>query len=128
MGNGKSLDRISSPDGADVDHFSPWARYPDNGIDNLAIANRRCNGNKREFLVSRGLDTRVKEWVARFDKGGRLSSDLKAIAEQQSWEQRSERTIRAHAPHSAICGLFSAPLVDLPGRDRSVSVWSPVDT
>ncbi len=29
---------------AEVDHFIPWARYPDNGIDNLVVADIRCNG------------------------------------------------------------------------------------
>jgi hypothetical protein len=64
-----------------MDHFIPWA-YPDNGIDNLVIADRRCNGYKREFLAA---STHVKQWVERFDTGASLRSDLKTIAEQ-SWQ------------------------------------------
>ena len=30
----------------EVDHFIPWARYPDNGLDNLVVAHDRCtNGS-----------------------------------------------------------------------------------
>ncbi len=30
----------------EIDHFIPWARYPDNGLDNLVAAHRGCNGKK----------------------------------------------------------------------------------
>jgi hypothetical protein len=35
-----------------VDHFIPWARYPDNGIANLVVAHSACNGSKSDFLAS----------------------------------------------------------------------------
>jgi hypothetical protein len=25
------------------DHFIPWSRHPDNGIENLVVTDRRCN-------------------------------------------------------------------------------------
>ena len=62
-------DRISSPDRGEVDHFIPWARYPDNGIHNFVVADPRCNANKREFLAA---SAHVKQWVARFNVDGRL--------------------------------------------------------
>jgi 5-methylcytosine-specific restriction endonuclease McrA len=34
--------------GAEVDHFLPWSRFADDGIDNLVAAHPRCNGNKRD--------------------------------------------------------------------------------
>jgi 5-methylcytosine-specific restriction endonuclease McrA len=83
-------DRVSSPDGAEVDHFIPWARYPDNGIHNFVVADPRCNANKRDFLAA---SAHVKQWVERFDVSGTLWSDLKTIADQAMWEQHSERTI-----------------------------------
>jgi diadenosine tetraphosphate (Ap4A) HIT family hydrolase/5-methylcytosine-specific restriction endonuclease McrA len=83
-------DRISSPDGCEVDHFIPWARYPDNGIHNFVVADPRCNGNKRDFLAA---SAHVQRWAARFDTNAKLCSDLKAIGEQQLWEQHPERTI-----------------------------------
>ena len=83
-------DRISSPDGGEVDHFIPWARYPDNGIHNFVVADTRCNGNKRDFLAA---SYHVKRWVTRFDLGESLWSDLKMIAERELWEQQPARTI-----------------------------------
>jgi hypothetical protein len=83
-------DRVASPEGSEVDHFIPWARYPDNGIHNFVVADARCNANKRDFLAG---SSHVAKWVKRFDSDETLSSDLRTIAEQQSWEQHSERTI-----------------------------------
>ncbi len=37
---------------AEVDHFVPWARYPNNAIENLVVAHERCNGYKRDFLAA----------------------------------------------------------------------------
>jgi hypothetical protein len=39
---------------SEVDHFIPWARYPDDGIENLVLADAGCNGAKRDFLWLRG--------------------------------------------------------------------------
>jgi hypothetical protein len=52
--------RIAGP--ADVDHFIPWARHPDNGIENLVVADPRCNGNKRDFLAA---GEHVERWTQR---------------------------------------------------------------
>src|SRR5215204_6346097 len=35
---------------SDVDHFLPWARVPNNNLENLVVAHSRCNAAKREFL------------------------------------------------------------------------------
>jgi hypothetical protein len=96
------LDRITSPDSGEVDHFIPWARYPDNDIHNFVAADSRCNGNKRDFLAA---SAHVKNWVTRFDIGGSLSLDLKTIAEGELWEQHPERTI----------GVARATYLHLPG-------------
>lgn len=45
--------------GAEVDHFIPWSRHPDDGLDNLVLADRRCNGYKRDFLAA---GPHVKRW------------------------------------------------------------------
>ncbi|MCK6570750.1 hypothetical protein L6V77_06490 [Myxococcota bacterium] len=34
-----------------VDHFLPWARFPDNGLANLVVADARCNGQKSDRLA-----------------------------------------------------------------------------
>jgi hypothetical protein len=35
-----------------VDHFIPWSRHADDGLDNLVAADARCNGQKRDFLAA----------------------------------------------------------------------------
>lgn len=37
---------------ADVDHFIPWSRYPDDGLDNLVAAHPKCNNSERDFLAA----------------------------------------------------------------------------
>jgi hypothetical protein len=70
----------------EVDHFLPWSRHADNGIENLVVADARCNGWKRDFLASAA---HVEHWVER----ARLREvDLTAIAVRAQWEQHSERT------------------------------------
>ncbi len=44
-------DRIP-PNATQVDHFLPWVRHPDNGLDNLVAAHARCNNNKRDSFAS----------------------------------------------------------------------------
>ena len=35
--------RVVDPGKGHVDHFIPWARYPDNGIESLVVADVTCN-------------------------------------------------------------------------------------
>ena len=51
--------------GAEVDHFIPWSRYPDDGLDNLVVADRRCNAQKRDFLAA---TRNAERWRARLDE------------------------------------------------------------
>jgi hypothetical protein len=37
---------------ADVDHFIPRSRYPDDGLDNLVAAQPKCSNSKRDFLAA----------------------------------------------------------------------------
>jgi 5-methylcytosine-specific restriction endonuclease McrA len=73
---------------AEVDHFIPWARHPDNGIENLVITDWRCNHDKRDFLPAGDY---VRRWkIERFERN---TSALAQIAERASWDQHPERTI-----------------------------------
>jgi len=75
---------------ADVDHFIPWSRYPDDGLDNLVAAHPACNNNKRDFLASA---EHVEHWVARAQD---RRNDIDSIATDVAW-QRDERRSRAVA-------------------------------
>jgi hypothetical protein len=74
---------------AEVDHFIPWARRPDNGIHNLVVADRRCNGSKRDFLAA---PAHVGSWMER--NRGR-AAELDMVASEIRWESHLERTLGA---------------------------------
>jgi 5-methylcytosine-specific restriction endonuclease McrA len=65
-----------------IDHFVPWARYPDNGIENLVVAHEKCNSHKSDHLAA--VD-HVERWVARMTASER---DLADIAQREAWERR----------------------------------------
>ena len=71
----------------DVDHFVPWVRYPDNGIENLVASDRRCNGAKCDHLASA---SHVEHWLGRIESA---KSDLAEIASRARWERRPDRTL-----------------------------------
>jgi 5-methylcytosine-specific restriction endonuclease McrA len=66
-----------------VDHFLPWARYPNNAIENLVAADEACNGSKRDFLAA---TDHVERWRSRPPRG------LAEIARARQWESAGERT------------------------------------
>lgn len=70
----------------EVDHFIPWARHPDNGLDNLVIAHAPCNNAKRDFLAA-------AEHVERWAERTRLSEKaLGDIAKRHEWARDPQRT------------------------------------
>ncbi len=72
---------------ADVDHFIPWSRYPDNGIENLVVADRRCNGAKRNFLAA---GEHVRRWR---ERNIEMGHELLGIAAGRKWESHAEETL-----------------------------------
>lgn len=73
-------------DRCEVDHFLPWARHPDNGLDNLVVAHSRCNQYKSDFLAAA---EHVERWVERNDEHERA---LGEIARDRGWERDVART------------------------------------
>jgi hypothetical protein len=73
----------------EVDHFIPWARHPDNGLDNLVAADSRCNNAKRAFLASAD---HVERWVARFSTPP-LAQGLADIADARRWPREPDKTL-----------------------------------
>jgi len=71
----------------DVDHFIPWARYPDNGIENLVVAHEHCNRAKRDFLVA---PRHLANWRTR---NAREEQTLFGIAEHLRWERHPTETL-----------------------------------
>src|SRR5262245_46020890 len=57
---------VREPARAEVDHFIPWSRYPDDGLDNLVVADTGCNGFKSGSLAAA---EHVARWARRFAQG-----------------------------------------------------------
>jgi 5-methylcytosine-specific restriction endonuclease McrA len=74
---------------SEVDHFIPWARYPDDGLDNLVVADRRCNGDKRAFLAA---VSHLARWAPRAEPETPESQRLQEIAQRHGWARNSDRT------------------------------------
>jgi hypothetical protein len=77
------------PPDAEVDHFIPWARHPDNGVDNLVVADIRCNAAKRDFLAA---EEHVRKWRKRNDTA---AVALASLARDAAWESHPEQTLGA---------------------------------
>ena len=73
-----------------VDHFIPWSRYADNGIENLALACVGCNNSKRNYLAAA---KHVERWSRRFDRESDEAVMLGEIAEAIVWERHPARTL-----------------------------------
>jgi diadenosine tetraphosphate (Ap4A) HIT family hydrolase len=105
---------------AEVDHFIPWARYADNGVDNLVIADPRCNGSKRDFLAS---SEHVERWAHRFTAGDNpVREQLAEIAQRAGFDRHPEqtlnvaRTIYSRLPDEVRLWLRSAEFVPIAGQ------------
>lgn len=76
-------------DGAQVDHFIPWARFPDNGLENLVLSHERCNNWKRDFLAA---DGHLERWR---ERNVRESGALGQAAAERRWETHPADTLGA---------------------------------
>lgn len=72
-----------------VDHFLPWARYPDDGIHNLVATHRRCNTSKGAALAT---PSHVEAWSARFHRSD-VRECLERVAAKRRWPAHAERTL-----------------------------------
>ncbi len=81
---------VVDPAKGQVNHFIPWARYPDSGIDNLVIADNTCNGYKGSSLAA---GTHVVRWSARFSSAASEAAQLRELAAHSGWEQHKDRTL-----------------------------------
>jgi hypothetical protein len=69
----------------DVDHFIPWARHPDNGLDNLVPTHPNCNRAKLDFLAA---ERHIERWRERTE-----DVRLVSLAEEQSWDRSADTTV-----------------------------------
>lgn len=84
----------------EVDHFIPWSRFPEDGLDNLVMAHRSCNGAKRDHLAYEG---HLERWL------GRDADVLSELAEVSDWTvagARLDGATRALYLHFPATGLL----------------------
>ena len=73
-----------------MDHFVPWARHPNNAIENLVVSHERCNGYKRDFLAAA---EHVAAWRRRLESDSEIAHQLVQLAEEKAWEQGQDRSL-----------------------------------
>lgn len=72
---------------AEVDHFIPWARRPDNSLHNLVAAHPQCNNAKRDFLAAgRHLERWRNRSVLR-------EQELQSVGAELQWGVGDERVL-----------------------------------
>jgi len=71
----------------DVDHFIPWARYADNGLDNLVPAHPKCNNQKRDFIAA---EDHLERWTGRIEL---RDVELTKIAGECFWFRDPHRSV-----------------------------------
>jgi hypothetical protein len=81
---------VVDPRNGHVDHFIPWARYPDNGIENLVVADVACNGDKGSSLAA---GEHVTRWATRLSSAERAASQLAELAARTDWDRHAQRTV-----------------------------------
>ena len=71
----------------EIDHFVPWSRSGDDGLDNLVAACRRCNNDKRATLPA------AKHLDALLRRNALWDRDLASIATERQWPRNRPRTL-----------------------------------
>jgi 5-methylcytosine-specific restriction endonuclease McrA len=75
-----------------VDHFIPWSRYRDNGLENLVFTDGACNVQKHAYLA--GIE-HLERWLERFSPDSPIAKTIADIGAQFHWERQPQRTYGA---------------------------------
>jgi hypothetical protein len=75
-----------------VDHFLPWARVPNDNLENLVVTHPACNGAKRDFLPA---ISHVRRWRPRCDPKGDAGSAIAEISATRQWPSDPRATLGA---------------------------------
>ena len=82
--------RIQEPPQSQVDHFVPWSRYPDDGLDNLVVADTRCNAFESSSLAA---TEHVVRWAQRFAEDSSAYVQLDDLAQRAAWDRHAVRSL-----------------------------------
>lgn len=70
-----------------IDHFIPWARWPNDAIENLVIAHAACNGHKSDRIPG---PVPLMHWS---DRMRSRRSEVRKIAVESKWSSAADRTL-----------------------------------
>ena len=70
-----------------IDHFIPWARWPNDALENLVAAHSTCNGHKSNRIPG---PTPLRRWADRMH-GQR--PELRRLAIEAKWSSAADRTM-----------------------------------
>jgi 5-methylcytosine-specific restriction endonuclease McrA len=118
---------VRDPSRSEVDHFIPWSRYPDDGLDNFVVADRACNAAKSNSLAAAD---HLANWCRRFVDGSVESDVLSELSATLRWTRPSQlsksvaRAIYLRLPGDARLWLRGAEFL---APDRKVIERSLVD-
>lgn len=93
----------------EVDHFLPRSRWNDDSLDNLVVADRRCNNAKRAALPG---TAHLQAWWPRLQNDTPAYDVLSEIAERTGWYRRPV----------AAAGVARALYLRLPA---GTGLWTP---
>lgn len=82
--------RITEPVRAQVDHFVPWSRYPDDTLDNFVVADNSCNGFKSSSLAAAD---HLARWSRRFVQGSSEYDQLADLRQRAGWNRQPGRSL-----------------------------------
>ena len=73
-----------------VDHFIPWSRYRDNGLENLVFTDGTCNMRKHAYLAGQ---EHLETWLERFRPGTPIAGAIADLGARLRWERQPGRTL-----------------------------------
>lgn len=73
----------------EVDHFLPWARWPDDNLDNLVAAHSSCNNDKRAALAG---TVHLRRWWPRLQPDTSAFNTVQQIATSVGWPRTPSAT------------------------------------
>ena len=104
-----------------IDHFIPWARWPNDAIENLVTSHAACNGHKSDRIPG---PVPLAHWSERMRS---RKSELRKLAVESKWSSAADRTLSvamslyAHLPEGTplwngpgeIANAPSAALIEI---------------
>jgi 5-methylcytosine-specific restriction endonuclease McrA len=73
---------------AAIDHFVPWTRHIDNGVENLVFAHAKCNADKGAYLAA---EQHVERWMTRMTQPA-TAAGLANLASEKKWDSHPDKT------------------------------------